>query len=492
MNKKNLIFAMIASSFIGAFLALGGLLILRPQSTLQAVPASQTNVGTFASYKFDTASYVVPEGMNFVYAAKSATPSVVHIRTKVSANYNMEQNPLYYFFKDYLGDDKPQERNQRSGSGSGVIVDPAGYIVTNNHVIDGAEEIEIMLNDNRTFKATIIGTDPTTDLSVLKIDQSGLPAINWGNSDLVNVGEWVLAVGNPYTFNSTVTAGIVSAKARNIDIIKKNANDLSIESFIQTDAAVNPGNSGGALVNLKGELIGINTAIMSPTGSYAGYSFAVPVSLVRKVYTDLVEFGTVQRALLGIRIVDVNAKLAEEETLGVTRGIYIASVGDKSAADLAGLASGDVIIAVNEVAVTNTSELQEQVAMNRPGDKVNITYLRDQKTREVSVTLQNSMGTTEVIKSTNSMALEGAEFEDLPKEMLEKMNLKGGIRFKEIGPGKWKNAGIKPGFIVTMVDKREIKNVGEFNTYLSAVQGDGILISGFYPNGEKAYYGIAW
>ena len=351
MDKKNLLFAMVASSFMGGLLALGGFMLMQPNPDPIVIPASQKNTErptSLTSYQFDTTAFIVPEGLNFVTAARNATPAVVHISTKVAADYNMEQNPLYHFFKDYLGDEVPREKRQRSGSGSGVIVSSDGYIVTNNHVIDGAEEIDVLLNDNRTFKASVVGIDPTTDLAVIRIDQTELVAIQWGNSDLINIGEWVLAVGNPYTFNSTVTAGIVSAKARNIDILRKNANDLSIESFIQTDAAVNPGNSGGALVNLKGELVGINTAIMSPTGSYAGYSFAVPVSLVKKVYDDLVEYGTVQRALLGIRIGDVNAKLAEEEKLGVNRGVYIASVGNQSAADLAGLESGDVIIAVNE------------------------------------------------------------------------------------------------------------------------------------------------
>lgn len=495
MARKKLFVALVASSFMGGILALGGFMLIQSNPEPIAIPISQdkpNRTTALTSYQLDTTSFVVPEGLNFVTAARKSTPAVVHISTKVSANYNMEQNPLYHFFKDYLDDEVPREKRQRSGSGSGVIVSPDGYIVTNNHVIDGAEEIDVLLNDNRTFKASVVGIDPTTDLAVIKIDQSELIAMKWGNSDLINIGEWVLAVGNPYTFNSTVTAGIVSAKARNIDILRKNANDLSIESFIQTDAAVNPGNSGGALVNLKGELVGINTAIMSPTGSYAGYSFAVPVSLVKKVYIDLVEFGTVQRALLGIRIGDVNAKLAEKENLGVNRGVYIASVGNQSAADLAGLESGDVIIAVNEKSVNNTSELQEQVALNRPGDEVWIKYIRNQKTQEVSVILQNSLGTMEVVRAINRITLEGASFEDLSQKELKKLNLKGGIRFKDIGPGKWKNAGIQPGFIITMIDKRAIKNIEELKIYLDTVKGDGILITGYYPNGEKVYYGIAW
>ena len=495
MDKKNLLFAMVASSFMGGLLALGGFMLMQPNPDPIVIPASQKNTErptSLTSYQFDTTAFIVPEGLNFVTAARNATPAVVHISTKVAADYNMEQNPLYHFFKDYLGDEVPREKRQRSGSGSGVIVSSDGYIVTNNHVIDGAEEIDVLLNDNRTFKASVVGIDPTTDLAVIRIDQTELVAIQWGNSDLINIGEWVLAVGNPYTFNSTVTAGIVSAKARNIDILRKNANDLSIESFIQTDAAVNPGNSGGALVNLKGELVGINTAIMSPTGSYAGYSFAVPVSLVKKVYDDLVEYGTVQRALLGIRIGDVNAKLAEEEKLGVNRGVYIASVGNQSAANLAGLESGDVIIAVNEKPVNNTSELQEQVALNRPGDEVIIKYIRDQKTRDVQVVLQNSLGTMEVVKAVNRLTLEGASFEDLSEKELEELNLRGGIRLKDIGPGKWENAGIQPGFIITMIDKRVIKNTEELKIYLDTVKGDGILITGYDPDGEKVYYGIAW
>tara|TARA_X000001036_G_scaffold440078_1_gene494228 strand:+ start:928 stop:2415 length:1488 start_codon:yes stop_codon:yes gene_type:complete len=495
MARKKLFVALVASSFMGGILALGGFMLIQSNPEPIAIPISQdkpNRTTALTSYQLDTTSFVVPEGLNFVTAARKSTPAVVHISTKVSANYNMEQNPLYHFFKDYLDDEVPREKRQRSGSGSGVIVSPDGYIVTNNHVIDGAEEIDVLLNDNRTFKASVVGIDPTTDLAVIKIDQSELIAMKWGNSDLINIGEWVLAVGNPYTFNSTVTAGIVSAKARNIDILRKNANDLSIESFIQTDAAVNPGNSGGALVNLKGELVGINTAIMSPTGSYAGYSFAVPVSLVKKVYIDLVEFGTVQRALLGIRIGDVNAKLAEKENLGVNRGVYIASVGNQSAADLAGLESGDVIIAVNEKSVNNTSELQEQVALNRPGDEVWIKYIRNQKTQEISVILQNSLGTMEVVRAINRITLEGASFEDLSQKELKKLNLKGGIRFKDIGPGKWKNAGIQPGFVITMIDKRAIKNIEELKIYLDTVKGDGILITGYYPNGEKVYYGIAW
>jgi len=495
MSRKKLIFALTVSSFMGGFLALGSFMLLQPNPEPITVPVSNEKTirsTALTSYQLDTSAFVVPEGLNFVTAARVSTPAVVHISTKVAADYNMEQNPLYHFFKDYLDDEVPRDRRQRSGSGSGVIVSSDGYIVTNNHVIDGAEEIDVLLNDNRTFKASIVGIDPTTDLAVIKIDQTGLVAMQWGNSELINIGEWVLAVGNPYTFNSTVTAGIVSAKARNIDILRKNANDLSIESFIQTDAAVNPGNSGGALVNLKGELVGINTAIMSPTGSYAGYSFAVPVSLVKKVYDDLLEYGTVQRALLGIRIGDVNAKLAKEENLGVNRGVYIASVGDQSAADLAGLESGDVIIAVNEKSVNNTSELQEQVALNRPGDQVWIKYIRNQKTQTVSVILQNSLGTMEVVKAINRLNLDGGSFEDLSQRELEKLNLRGGIKLKEIGPGKWKKAGIQPGFIITMIDKRSIKNIEELKIYLDTVKGDGILITGYYPNGEKVYYGIAW
>ncbi len=490
MSKRNLFFAMIFSSVFGGIIAIGGYTLLVEPDETQFVPTSQVSPASFTNFIFDTTDFVVPEGLNFVYAAKSSTNSVVHIRTRYDGGQRTP-NPFDDYFRDFFGEPDPR-RNPSRGAGSGVIVNAEGHIVTNNHVVEGASEIRVLLNDNRSYEAEVVGVDPTTDLAVIRIDERNLPAMQWGNSDDLDLGEWVLAVGNPFEFRSTVTAGIVSAKARNINILRRN-NDLSIESFIQTDAAVNPGNSGGALVNLRGELVGINTAIISPTGAFAGYSFAVPVSLVKKVYDDLVEFGTVQRALLGIRIQDVNPELAETEELNVNRGIYIVSVNDGSAADDANLSSGDVIVGVNGKNVGSVSELQEQIALNRPGDEVTITYIRDGKTRDVSTVLKNESNNTDVVVAVNDRySVNGAVFEEVLDEELENLDLPGGVKVTDVQAGKFREAGIKRGFIITRVDKNDIEDLKDFSDYLESARGEGILIEGIYPNGDKAYYGIGW
>ena len=449
----------------------------------------------FANYVYDTTDVIVPEGMNFVYTSKKTTPAVVHIRTTYEGRSTGMRSPFEDMFRDFFGERySPREREvpQRRGSGSGVIMTSDGYIITNNHVVDNASEVEVLLNDNRTFIATVEGADPTTDIAVLKIDAKSLTTVDFGNSDDVEIGEWVLAVGSPFEFRSTVTAGIVSAKARNIGILRDRSN-LQIEAFIQHQAPVNPGNSGGALVNLKGELVGINTAIATPTGTFAGYSFAVPSNLVRKVYKDLVEFGVVQRALLGITILDVNAELAEEKDLPVLTGVLIDRVNAGGAADDAGLESGDVIIEINGMEINNISNLQEQVAINRPGDKILVTYIRDGKTKTVNATLKNTLGTTEVVASTNSFTIDGAVFVDVPKELKEKLEIEGGAQVSEIGNGKWKSSGITKGFVVTSINKRNISDVEDLSTTLSQLpKDDGVLVEGVYPNGVKAYYGIGW
>lgn len=309
MNKRSLVIAMIFSSIFGGIIALAGYSLIAPEpSRVQQVV--DRNPLALTNYVFDSSDFVVPEGLNFVFAAKNATPSVVHIRTTYSGSAN-SQTRFNDLFREYFGDRPSQGGRESRGAGSGVVISSDGFIVTNNHVIENATAIEVVLNDNRSYKGKVVGVDGSTDLAVIKIDEENLQPINYGSSENIQIGEWVLAIGNPFEFRSTVTAGIISAKSRNIRILE--ARDR-IESFIQTDAAVNPGNSGGALVNLNGELIGINTAIASPSGAFAGYSFAVPSSLVRKVVDDLVEYGTVQRALLGIEIVDVNAQLAERVT----------------------------------------------------------------------------------------------------------------------------------------------------------------------------------
>ncbi len=492
MDKKQIFIGMLFSSFFGGLVAIGGYSLLQEPSD-NLIQTEQNDNLKFTNYSIDTTQAIVPAGLNFVYAANTVTPAVVHIRTTVEASGGYtSRTPLDSWLRDYFGDQgRPQGRGGM-GAGSGVIISEDGYIVTNNHVVDNASEIQVLLNDNRTFEAEIVGVDPTTDLAVLKIDEANLPTLAFGNSDRVQIGEWVLAVGNPFEFRSTVTAGIVSAKARNIGILR-NRNNLQIESFIQTDAAVNPGNSGGALVNLRGELVGINTAIATPTGTFAGYSFAVPTSLVEKVVEDLIEFGVVQRALLGISIRDVNSELSEREDLGVVFGVYVASVNDGSAADDAGLESGDVIVAINGREVKSVSQLQEQIAINRPGDKVLVDYIRDGKRRNVEATLKNTLGTTEVVEARNSVLIEGATFDEISNELKEDLNLEGGVSVIELEGGKFSDAGIKEGFVITHIDKAPVATVEGLTTMLGRLRrGDGILIEGVYPNGDKAYYGIGW
>lgn len=491
MDKKQILIGMLLSSFLGGLVAIGGYSLLQDPSE-RLIQMEQNDNLKFTNYSIDTTAAIVPEGLNFVYAANAVTPAVVHIRTIVSAPDGGRRSPLDSWMRDYFGDQGRPQPRQGMGAGSGVIISSDGYIVTNNHVVDNASEIEVLLNDNRTFEAEIIGVDPTTDLAVLKIDQKNLPTLKFGNSDRVQIGEWVLAVGNPFEFRSTVTAGIVSAKARNIGILR-NRNNLQIESFIQTDAAVNPGNSGGALVNLRGELVGINTAIATPTGTFAGYSFAVPTSLVEKVVGDLIEFGVVQRALLGISITDVNAELSEREELGVIFGAYIASVNDGSAADEAGLESGDVIVAINGREVKSVSQLQEQIAINRPGDKVKVDYIRGGKRRSVEATLKNTLGTTEVVEAKNTVIIEGATFEEVSGQIKEKLGIEGGVSVTKLERGKFADAGIKEGYVITSIDKRPIETVQDLSSTLQRLnRGNGILIEGIYPNGDKAYYGIGW
>ena len=489
ISKKQFLFGIVFASMFGGLVALGGFYIMVDEDA--DVTAFDSKQPVKFTSNFDTAAITVPEGLNFVYASEVSMPSVVHIRSTYEGSGYSSRNPLDDMFRDYFGDrfrDRSEPRRGRS-TGSGVIISEDGYIVTNNHVIDNADDIEVLLNDNRTYAAKIVGTDPTTDLALLKVEETGLPFLTFANSDDLRIGEWVLAVGNPFEFRSTVTAGIVSQKARNINILR--GSDLSIEAFIQTDAAVNPGNSGGALVDLKGRLVGINTAIATHTGSFEGYSFAVPASLVKKVMDDLLEFGVVQRALLGVSIVNVNAQLAEERDLNVLTGVYIARVNEGSSADDAGIEQGDVIVEVGGVEVKNVSELQEQIARKRPGDIVSVKYIRDGKTKTVSTTLKNTMGNTRIVEARNSIVIEGASFEDITDAEKEELEIDGGAKLSDLGNGKWKNAGVDLGFIITSIDKKKIMNVQDLRNALLNKSG-GTLIEGIYPNGEEAFYGIGW
>jgi len=487
MTKRNLIMAMLFSSVFGGLVAILGYSIIAPQQTIIQPTSQDSNPVALTNYVFDSSDFVVPEGLNFVFAAKNATPSVVHIRTKYEAGMRAN-NPFNDFFKDYFGD-RYERRGygQSMGAGSGVIITSDGYIVTNNHVVDNASEIEVVLSDNRSFEAEVVGVDKSTDLAVIKVDQSSLPAINYGNSESINIGEWVLAIGNPYEFRSTVTAGIVSAKGRNINIL---GGGSSIESFIQTDAAVNPGNSGGALVNLNGELVGINTAIASPSGAFAGYSFAVPVTLVKKVVGDLIEYGKVQRALLNIQIGDVNAQVAEQFDLDVLRGVYVSRVMDGGAADRAGIEQGDVITAIDGKAVDNVAQLQEAVAIKRPGDKIMVEFIRDGRNKEVEATLRNMDNTFEVVEAKDEFEIEGATFSEISASLREELDIDGGVQITELRDGKWKEIRMREGFIITNIDNEKIENVEDLQRYFRSPRKDGILIEGIYPDGTKAHYGL--
>ena len=413
MTARKFILSITIASFLGGGLALGGYQLIKKDQPALHGNSFQEQPVRLSNYYSDT-SFTIPEGLNFVYAAEKATKAVVHIKSVFSGSDGYATNgPIDEMFKDFFGQD-PRKRGSRPARsfGSGVIISADGYIATNNHVVENADEVEVTLHDNRRYTAKIIGTDPTTDLALIKVDQDGLDYLSYGSSDQIRVGEWVLAVGNPFDLYSTVTAGIVSAKARGLHILRDRDN-LQIESFIQTDAAVNPGNSGGALVNLQGDLVGINTAIATPTGSYAGYSFAVPVSLVGKVIGDLMEFGVVQRALLGISILDVNAELAEEYDLEMVEGVYVRGVRSNSSAHDAGLEEGDVITAINGVEVTNVAQLQEQVALNRPGDRIEVSYVRNGNQQSTLATLKSVLGDTEIVERVASLSMKGASFQDV-------------------------------------------------------------------------------
>jgi len=430
-----------------------------------------------ARYNSDTVNRV-PRDLDFLSTARGVIPGVVHIRTSYGPG-DFSINPLQSYF----------EAPVRS-SGSGVIISDDGYIVTNHHVIDEASNVEIVMNNNQRYYAKVIGTDPSTDLALLKIKASGLPFIRYGDSDAIRPGEWVLAVGNPFDLNSTVTAGIVSAKARNIGILR-DRNNLQVEAFIQTDAAVNPGNSGGALVNTRGELIGVNSAIATSSGSYQGYSFAIPVSLVRKVMDDLLEFGQVQRGLLGIQITDVNAEVADRLGLKVSQGVLVNRVNEGSAAELSGIETGDVIVAINNHGVSSVSELQEWVARNRPGAEIDVDYLRDGEQHRIKAKLRNSDGKLSMESKEIRYEFDGIALEDVPYKELVLLQLEGGVRVKSINKGKWKEAGIKENFVIGYIDKIPVDNVEDLNRILEYKKG-GVLIEGFYPNGDKGTYGVAW
>ncbi len=415
---------------------------------------------------------------DFTFAAEKTVNAVVNVKTESMIEY---RNPIYEFF---YGDRYQGDREPSIGIGSGVIITADGYIVTNNHVIENSEKVSVTLNDKREFIAKVVGTDHSTDIALLKIDTEGLPFITFGNSDALKIGEWVLAVGNPFDISSTVTAGIISAKGRSIPIIDDN---YRIESFIQTDASVNRGNSGGALVNLRGEMIGINTAILSPTGGNVGISFAIPSSIVQKVVKDLIEFGTVQRAIMGVQIQDIDAELAKKENLDQLTGVYVTEVNENSAAKEAGIEAGDIIMQINDITIKSPSELQELVGRYRPGDKIKVTVKRKDKMKQFDVTLRNLQGDTSVVKAGTYETILGAKVVELTDQEKAKLGIKNGVKITELQEGKLRDEGVKPGFVITQVNNQAVYSVKELEKIFNSLKG-GVYIEGVYQNGVVAYY----
>jgi serine protease Do len=490
--------------------------LISSASTLAGFKLLGTNNGTDVIIKeapaeslarFTSAGAPAGAPGDFVYAAEATTPTVVHIKSTVTASQRggRRGGDMEEMFRDFFGGGmgdfggggrvQPQE-----ASGSGVIISTDGYIVTNNHVVEGAQDIEVTLHNKGKFRAKVIGTDPSTDIAVIKIESKNLPAITLGSSDAVKVGEWVVAVGNPFNLESTVTAGIISAKGRGLGIIgqprRRNGvtpaaattGDSPLESFIQTDAVVNPGNSGGALVNLKGELIGINTAIASPTGSFAGYAFAVPSSIVKKVSGDIIKFGNVQRGYLGIFLDDLDSRKAEEYGVKVKDGVYVRDFTENSAGKAGGAQKGDVIVKVDGVDIHSVPELQQAIGLRKPGDKVNITVNRDGKEKDLAVTLRNREGGSDIIKrdeTASVMSALGAQFgnlNDQEKARLARYKVEGGVKVISVEGGKFGRSRVEEGFIITKVNGKAVKSVKEFEAAMAGKEDSMVQFEGLYPD----------
>ncbi len=443
--------------------------------------------------------------VDLTYAAEKAIPAVVHIRyvqNSKTKTVRVQSDPFEDFFSDPFGffgnpngGGGSQERKiqtpKREATGSGVIISTDGYIVTNNHVVDGADELTVTLNDNREFSARIVGTDKTTDLALIKVDAKNLPTLPIGDSEKLKVGEWVIAVGNPFNLNSTVTAGIVSAKARSLY-----AN--GVESFIQTDAAINPGNSGGALVNAQGELVGINSMLYSQTGSYSGYGFAIPTAIMNKVVDDLKKYGSVQRAMLGITGSDVlnyinsQKEDGKDVDLGTNEGVYVNKVEDDGAAAEAGMVKGDVLTMIDGKQITKTAEMQEVLAGKRPGDKVTITYLHNKNKHTKTVTLKNSQGTTEIVKPADLDVL-GGNFREVTEAQKKQLGISYGVEVVKVAKGALQNAGVARGFIIQKVNDTPVKTIDELQKLVksASTSKDPVLyVQGVWPTGKKAYFAI--
>jgi len=428
---------------------------------------------------------------DFSAAAEAAIPATVHIKTKATrtvSNNLPRNNPfgdLFPDLDDFFGD--KYRSIPQMASGSGAIISEDGYIVTNNHVVEGADDITVTLTNKKSFKAKVIASDPSSDLAVIKIDAKGLPFLLYGNSDEAKVGQWVLAVGYPLTLETTVTAGIISAKGRTLDINRRQS-ETPVESFIQTDAAVNPGNSGGPLISLEGKLLGINSAIASPTGSYAGYSFTIPVNIVKKIVSDLIKFGTVQRAYLGIEYPKDNLSEEEKKQNGIKDdgGVYVMTVREGGAALAAGIKKGDVITKVNGTPIMNGADLIGQIATYRPGDKITLTYQREGKEYTSTITLKNKTGSTDVVK-TSVLDKLGADLDNLGKDDAKELNIKGGVVVKSIGSrGLLSKVRIQEGYVIIKANNKDVNNVDDLRKILETSTGS-VKLEGIYPGYEGVY-----
>ena len=474
---------------------------------LSVVAFNKTNAATTPDPSPAVANVAAGQPVDLTYAAEKALPSVVYIKNTQNSKVQTVEysDPFEDFFSDPFGGFFGRGQGQGNGgrrqrqvqtpkrvaAGSGVIISTDGYIVTNNHVVDGADELLVTLNDNKEYSARIIGADATTDLALIKIDGKNLPAIQIANSDDVKIGEWVLAVGNPLGLNNTVTAGIVSAKARSMG--------QGVSSMIQTDAAINQGNSGGALVNTQGALIGINAMIYSQTGSNIGYGFAIPTTIMNKVVDDLKKYGNVQRAMIGIQGSDVNAYVDSEKEkgnevdLGTMEGIYIAKVIDDGAAADAGLKEGDVITHIDNQKVKTFGELQNIIAQKRPGDKITLTYLRNKSKKTATLTLKNEKGNTKVVTGTVDLDVLGGHFKPLTDAQKEQLNIGYGLQVTKISGGKLKDAGVPQGFIIQRVNDESVKTIEDLQKIVkdaSKSKEPVLYIQGIYPTGKKGYFAV--
>ena len=475
--KRGFLIAML-SALIGGLTAYAVVNVMHDNN--DAVSAENVS-GT----QFRTVNLTHDNWPDFTYAAESAVDAVVYVKVTSASSSQQAPSSIFDFFFGYPQGPAPQQR-EKVGSGSGVIIREDGYIVTNNHVIEGATKIEVTLNSNQTYPATLVGTDPATDVALLKIEADGLPYIPFGDSDKLRLGEWVIAIGSPYDLRSTITAGIVSAKGRSMP---NYTGEFKIESFIQTDAAVNPGNSGGALVDKNGNLVGINTAIISQTGSYTGYSFAVPSNIVKKIAYDLMDFGSVKRAVLGIVMQPIDDKIAEELKLSSRNGVYINEVSKSGAADQAGIKAGDVLIAIDSTKITNSASVLEAVSRFSPGDKAQVTVIRDGKEIVCEVTFKGTSQETGTLSDDGSVAFYGASIRAASEETLKKYGIRHGVEIVDLGPGKIMEAGATEGFIIQYVNDQPVKTPQDVIDIVKKSKR-AVFIEGVTPTGKTGYFGF--